>query len=357
VKRQHILSLVGVFLVLAASLAYLLGIILHVPVTGGSTTITVSMPRTGGLFEGSGVTYDGIVVGKVTDLRLTPDGVRATARLNAGSEIPRDSGVRVRSLSPIGEQYLDFRSRIEGAPYLRSGDEVIAQAVDLPATVAGLAITLDKLMSQVDPAKVRTVLSELSTGLSGAEDDLQQLTADSLTLIGTLADHSELIDDFLLQGNTLLRVGADNQAIIIAATEDFATFSAWLKGYQPQLTLERAPDEIEQLRLLVGELTEVLPGFLDAQGDLATILDARNPHVRAFLQDFPVGVSEFADSISNGRLQIDQLLRRGPYCDYITVERNARDTSYRPLQEDGHCSTALRAYSQRGTQFAPRPVD
>lgn len=38
-----------------------------------------------------------------------------------------------------------------------------------------------------------------------------------------------------------------------------------------------------------------------------------------------------ADLMRNSRLQLDQLLRSGPWCDYATVERSPRDTSHRPL--------------------------
>jgi virulence factor Mce-like protein len=356
--RQHWISLGGVLVVLVACVAYLMGGVLHMPITGRTTTVDVTMPLTGGLYEGAGVTYKGIVVGKVTDIALTDDGVRAEVRLDAGTQIPKDSSVRVRSLSPIGEQYLDFQPRTASEPFLSSGDSVTAEATDIPHSVADLSISLDKLMTQVDPAKVRTILSELSTGLSGAEADMQRLTADSLSLVDTLDDNSGLIADFLLQSRRLLRVGVDKRANIIAAAGDSATFVAWLRHYQPELyrTLNRAPGQIEEMRRLVRDLTSVMPAFLDAQGDVSEILNARDPHLRALLQDFPAGISQLADALRGGRVQIDQLLRRGLYCDYPTAERNPRDTRYRPLQEDGSCSTTLRGYSQRGAQFAPGPV-
>ena len=357
-KRQHWLSLAGVLLVLVACGTYLLTSVLRIPVTGSATTVEVAMPRAGGLYDGAGVTYNGIVVGKVTTVGLTDDGVTVTVRLNAGTQIPEDSDVRVRSLSPIGEQYLDFQPRRSDGPYLDDGDTITAHASDLPQTVADLAISLDELMTQVDPVKVRSVFTELSTGLSGAEDDLQRLTADTLTVIDTLDDNSGLVVDFLRQSNRLLRVGADSKANIIAATRDYATFIAWLRSYQPELyrTLDKAPGQMEEMRQLIQDFSSLLPAFLDAQADVSDFLNARNPHIRALLQDFPAAVDQLADAIRNGRLQLDQLLRRGPWCDYPTTERSPRDTSHRPLQDGGHCSTSLTDYAQRGAQFAPPPA-
>lgn len=357
-KRQHVLSLGSVAAVLVACTIYLVVGVLRVPVVGGATTVEISMPRTGGLFETAGVTYNGIVVGTVTDVGLTRGGVSVRVRLHPGARIPSDSEVRVRSLSPIGEQYLDFQPRTAEGPYLGDGDRITADAADLPQSIGDLAISLDELMTQVDPVKVRSVLGELRTGLDGAEDDIQRLTADSLTLVDALDDSSGLLVDFLGQSNRLLRLGVDSKADIVTASRDYATFISWLRTYQPELyrTLARAPGQMEEMRRLMHDLGAVLPGFLGAHADVSEFLNARNPHLRALLQNFPAAVSQLADVMRHGRLQLDQMLRRGPWCDYPTVERAPRDTSYRSLQDGGGCSTSLRDHAQRGAQFAPGPT-
>jgi len=355
VNRKHLASATGVLTVFAVCVAYLLGSVLHTPVGRESSEITVDMPRTGGLFVGSAASYRGLVVGKVTDLVLTDDGVRATVRLEPDAKVPSDSAVRVRSLSPIGEQFLDFRPRSGEGPYLRQGDTVTAEAVDLPRTVADLSISMDKLIGQIDVDQVHTVLSELGTGLSGAEDDLQRLVRDGLLVVETVDDNIGVVDDLLHDSRTLLRIGADHRGSIVRATRSYADFVRWLRRYQPELyrTLDRAPGQIESLRSLLADLTDVLPGYLEAQGSLAEILRARDPHLRALLRDFPLGVEAFASTMRDRAVQFDLLLRRGPLCDYATTERSPRDTSYRRLQEDGRCSTGLTTYSQRGAQFAP----
>jgi phospholipid/cholesterol/gamma-HCH transport system substrate-binding protein len=357
VKRAHWLSLGGVVVVLLACVAYIFGSLLRVPVAGSATQVNVEMARTGGLFVGSGVSYRGVVVGKVTALELTENGVRANVRLDPDVEIPVDSRVQVRSLSPIGEQYLDFQPRRQDGPTLRNGDTVTGDSVDLPQTVAALSVSLDRLIGQVDLRKVRLVLSELGTGLSGAEGDLQRLLADGLTVVDTLDNNVGVVDSLIADGNTVLRIGADTRGEILQGTRSAAVFTGWLRRFQPDLyqTLERAPGQIEQLRRLVLDLTDVLPGFLDAQGSLSDILRARDPHLRELLQSFPLGLEALASAINDNRVNFDLLARRGPVCDYVTRERDPRDTTHRDLQDDGRCSSSLTTYSQRGAQFAPPP--
>lgn len=355
IKPTYLYSLAGVGLVLVTCVVYLYGSVLRAPLLTPATNVKVDLPRTGGLYVGSGVSYRGIVVGKVTDIELTANGVRAAVRIAPGTHVPSRSRVQVRSLSPIGEQHLDFQPLTSASSFLRSGDVVTASAPDVPTTVADLAVSLDRLMGQMDPAKVHTVLRELSTGLGGAEEDLQRLIADSSSLIGTFDRNAGLLTRFASESHTLLQVGADSRDDLIAATSDLATFTTWLRAYQPELyrALGRGPEQISQLRKLVADLVDVMPSYLEAQGDLSSILNARNPQIRSFLQDFPAGVNLLAGAMSDGRLQIDQIMRRGPYCEYPTRPRDPRDTRYRPLQDKGHCSESLREYSQRGAQFAP----
>ena len=82
--NRLVLSAVGLVAALVACTGYLFAVVLDAPLTGRPATVTVELPRTGGLFEGSPVTYRGVRVGTVTDVRLDPDGrwrIRAGARV------------------------------------------------------------------------------------------------------------------------------------------------------------------------------------------------------------------------------------------------------------------------------------
>ena len=353
--RKHLLSLGSAALVLVVCVYYILTTVLTSPF--GASTITVDLPLAGGLYQGSDVTYRGIVVGKVTDFRLASRGVAATVSLQPGADIPRGAAARVRSLSPIGEQFLDFEPTTTSGPFLRSGDVVAASATDVPTTVADLATSMNTLMSEIDPVKVRTVLGELNTGLAGAEQDLQSLAVNGTSLASTLDSQAGVIVRLLSSGQAALQLGADSRSQIVALTRSYATFAEWLQSYQPQLyaMLDKAPGQIEEMRHLIRSLAADMPSFLEAQASVAGILNTRNAALRALLQYFPAGLEAFASTISGGRVQLDIVARKGLQCVYSTIERTPQDTTYRPLQEGGYCSSSLTTYSQRGAQFAPRP--
>ena len=76
----------------------------------GHITVTLQLPAAGGLYRFSNVTYRGVQVGKVTEVQ-TVDGkrVEATLSLNTSPKIPANLKAKVRSVSAVGEQYVDLQ--------------------------------------------------------------------------------------------------------------------------------------------------------------------------------------------------------------------------------------------------------
>ena len=63
------LSAVGIVVVFLVAIAYLFAAVLDQPLTERPINVEVELEQTGGLFEGSVVTYRGVKVGKVTEDR------------------------------------------------------------------------------------------------------------------------------------------------------------------------------------------------------------------------------------------------------------------------------------------------
>ena len=70
----------------------------------GRMTVTLELPRTGGLYRFSNVTYRGVQIGKVTDVHATRSGAMATLSLDSSPKIPADLQASVLSVSAVGEQ-------------------------------------------------------------------------------------------------------------------------------------------------------------------------------------------------------------------------------------------------------------
>lgn len=80
----------------------------------------------------SNVTYRGVQVGKVTAVGPTATGTKATLGIDNSTKIPADVHAAVRSMSAVGEQYVDLVPCSESGPYLRDGSVIAARDISIP---------------------------------------------------------------------------------------------------------------------------------------------------------------------------------------------------------------------------------
>ena len=355
--RKHLVSAAGIGSVFVLCVLYIFAVALKTPLTEKPVEVGVTLPRSGGLYKGSEVTYRGVRVGRVTELNLTDDGVHAMVRLDSTARVPTDARPKVRSLSPVGEQYIDFQPASSSGPFLTSGDTVRGSAEDLPTALATAAINLDELIKQIDPPTVRLVLTETAKGLEGTEEDLQRLLVQSLELLEDFNARWPQTERLINNGDRLLQLGADLIPDFNSITEDAETFAAWLRDIDPVLVdmLEDGPGQIEELRRLVRDADEVLGTYLDPYITLADINAAREPHLRALLENYPRGFRALSSAIHGGAAHLDAFFEHFEYCGYNQDEHEVLDTTRYPFQDDGHCPRDSSA-SQRGAQWAPGPL-
>jgi len=351
------LSAVGVVVVFMIAIAYIFAAVLDQPLTSRPVTVDVELEQTGGLFEGSVATYRGIKVGKVTEIVPTDDGVVATVRLSAGTDIPADSFVRVRSLSPVGEQYLDFQPESTEGPFLETGDTIGAESTDLPESLSATVVAVQAVLDQIDDKKLRIVLGELSTALAGTGDDLGWILDQGTDLLATLDEVWPETNRVITNAGTVLRVVSDNEGSLRTLGTKAKQFAAFLRSYEPewQKVLDRTPGQIDDLMALIRDADEVLPGFLDTGVSFTDVAMAYEPHLRALLQEYARGLGALVAVLGHNRLNVEILPVHTARCDYGTTRHEPYDPERHALQADGACSASF-AHLQRGAAHAPGPV-
>ena len=350
-------SFFGVVLIFLLTVAYLFSAVLDTPLLGGTKEVRVEMSATGGLFEGSAVTYRGVKVGKVRTIELTESGVVATVAITAKDEIPVASVAQVRSLSPVGEQYLDFQPTTTAGPYLKDGSVVPASSTDLPKTLASTVIAVNKVLDQVDADQLRTLLVELSTGLAGTGEDLGRLVDQGQQLLVDLNSVWPETDRLLDNASAVLAIGPSRATEIRDLARTSRQFAAFLKNYDPELrqTLADAPDQIKQLSALVSDASAILPTFLDEAVPFSDLIRPYAPHLGALLAGYGPGLGVLGKAISDGTLHIEGIPQRPTKCTYGTDRRDPKNPEQRPLVKSGTCSPST-PNMQRGANQAPGPV-
>lgn len=216
---------------------------------GQSTTISVNLPESGGIFPNAEVTLRGVQVGRVQSLHLTADGVRADLRIDKGLRIPSDTLVKVANLSAVGEQYIDLRPRTSRGPYLRAGQALPVSAATVPIAVTELLVELDRLATSIGKPELHTMVVELGQAFTGSAKDLGTVLDQTMRLTDALTHAQPATTDLLRDSEHVL----DTQIDLRTALRQFS-------------------DALDQLTTTVVRADPDLRRFLtDAPGTIASV--------------------------------------------------------------------------------------
>ncbi len=299
-----IFAIVGIIGAVVMALTYiqaptLLGI--------GRMTVTLELPATGGLYRFSNVTYRGVEIGKVTAVTLTSHGAKATLSLGSSQKIPADLQAEVRSISAVGEQYVDLRPRTDAPPYLRDGSVIAMRDATIPQPVGPVLDKTSALINSIPTGKLSALLDEAFKGFNGAGYDFGSLFDSAARLSGGLNGVADRARTLTEDTGPLLDSQAQTTDAIRLWARSLAGFSDQLVTNDSQVRslLEKGPGALDETSRLLEQLKPTLPVLLANLTTVGEILMTYNasleqilvllPPLMAALQSFapsrnPIGV-------------------------------------------------------------------
>lgn len=352
----------------AVGLLYLGGSYLGVidRITGKGYDVTVRLPGSGGLFEGSEVTYRGVKVGKVEKMTVHRDGLELRVRMQEGTRVPKGSPVFVHNLSAVGEQYLDFEPAGKDGPMLRDGDVVTGTDDSLPVGEDVLVTNLNDLVTSLDPASLNTVVSELGTMFRDNAEPLRSLVDDGQKFVQAATDHEDATTSLINSAQTVLQTQVDQGDNIRSFSRDLALLLGTVEKSDKDLrtVLSDAGPATDEATALVSMLRAKLPPALENLYSVNDMLNARLPALEQLLVTFPrlvaAGPSALADRYGDklGRINLN-LTQTGPACmdGYMPTSdwRRPSEESYLPYYP-AECLSGP-PVNMRGMKYAPDPID
>ncbi|MBT2443580.1 MCE family protein [Streptomyces sp. ISL-36] len=316
----------------------------------------------GGIYEGAEVTYRGVPVGRVGDLRLTDSGgVSVALFLEDSPTIPADTLAVVANRSAVGEQYVDLQPRSVGGPRLRDGSTIPRRNTRVPVPATEMILSLDRLVGSVDKRDLRVTVDELGKAFAGTGPHLTRLVDSGNALVesasGSLPETIALIED----SRKVLKTQADQGSSITSFSRDLAALTAQLKTSDGDLRAligngTSAAQEIDALMKGNRPHLPVLLGNLISGGQITL---ARLPGVEQALVTFPVVVEgSYTVVPGDGTTHFGLVVNADdpPPCrqGYGTQRRDPADTSDRPADTGAHCAAPRGGpTSVRGAQNAP----
>lgn len=259
----------------------------------GRITVTLELPASGGLYRFGNVTYRGKQIGTVTGVRLTRDGAEATLSLDTSPEIPEDLRAEIRSVSAVGEQYVELLPRTGSSPYLRDGSVIPVRHTSLPQPIGPVLDRAEALVDSIPKDKLGDLLDETFSAFNGAGYDLGSLIDSSSRVIGDIrgvADQTRtLIDDSV----PLL----DSQARASDATRlwarSLAGVSEQLRANDPQIRtlLNTGAGAAREASKLLSQIKPTLPILLANLSTVGQVLVTYNASLEQVLVLLPPNVA------------------------------------------------------------------
>ncbi|CAJ1503520.1 MlaD family protein [[Mycobacterium] kokjensenii] len=255
----------------------------------GRVTVKLDLPETGGLYRFSNVTYNGVQIGTVTDVALTDHGVRATLSLDRSPKIPADLVAAVRSVSAVGEQYVDLLPRSDGGPYLHNGSVIAASDTEVPQQVGPMLDQVSKLVDSIPKEKLSGLLDETFLAFDGAGYDFQSLLDSATTISGDANRVSDKIRKLVDDGAPLLDSQNQSTDAIRTWARSVAGITEQVAVNDPQLRtiLQRGPGFADEVSGLMKDLKPTLPILLANLVTLGQVLMVYNPSLEQLMVLLP----------------------------------------------------------------------
>jgi phospholipid/cholesterol/gamma-HCH transport system substrate-binding protein len=177
ITRRVVANLVSFFVLSAVLIGLgvvnLLGDPLRPP-----TVVSTVLPDADGLYPGFTVTLNGVAVGSVDRIGLTPTGARVSMAIDAGRRIPDDVAARVEVANALGQQQIDLVPQRGGAaPPLAQGAVIPVAPGGAPADIGQVIATATGFLRAIPVGSLNTVLRQTSVALDGEAGNLHTIIA------------------------------------------------------------------------------------------------------------------------------------------------------------------------------------
>lgn len=328
---------------------------LRLPATFGIGTYGVSADFVagGGLYKNANVTYRGVAVGRVESVGLNPNGVTAHMRLNSGTAIPSNVTATVRSVSAIGEQYIDLvPPENPSSTKLRNGFRIQRQNTRIGQDVADLLRQAETLLGSLGDTRLRELLHEAFIATNGAGPELARLIESARLLVDEANANYPQVSQLIDQAGPFLQAQIRAGGDIKSLADGLARFTWQLRAADPRLrdTLADAPDAIDEANTAFSGIRPSFPALAASLANLGRVGVIYHKSIEQLLVVFPALFAAIITSAGGvpqdegAKLDFKIDLHDPPPCmtGFLPppLVRSPADESVREIPRDMYCKTA-----------------
>ena len=332
-------------------------------------SVYAMFPDAGGVFTNQEVTYRGITVGQVGEMKVVEDGVSIELKIEEKyNEIPKENvEARVMFKSAVGEQFVDILPATDGEPFLADGDEIPMEQNSIPVSTQELLSTLEAVLRGVPPESLKGAVDALGVGLTGHGPDIA-------TIIESMAELAELFAERAPEVQSILRNGTEVGEAFVDSGDDFRRAIQQLVAVSEELSQDRGDLQrlLENTNITSEEVTRLLTEY-DANidrflPDLAAVNALQAEHagdLHDLFRFLPSGLGNIAKSFETktGMIRFGLVTdTENPGCSYGTERRSPanREPKLPPRNADcGGAPSSRQAASSAGSakSGSTSPID
>jgi len=332
---------------------------LHLPsaVGIGSYDITANFKAGGGIYQNANVTYRGVTIGRVESVGLTNDGVVAGMRLNTNTPVPDNVTATVKSVSAIGEQYVDLVPPAPGNEpasnkNLRDGSNIGVDRTAVGQDIAGLLTQADRLVNSVGDSRIQDLLRETFKAFNGSGPELARLIQSSRLLVDEANSNYGQTTQLIDQAGPFLDAQVRSGDDIKSLADGLARFTTELAHADPQLrsVLQTVPGAAQAANTTFDGIRPSFPMLAANLANFGRIGVIYHKSIEQALVIFPalmaalITVGGGLPADEGGKLDFKVDLGDPPPCSTGFIPppliRSPADTTLRDLPTDLYCKTA-----------------
>lgn len=358
-KRRVLMAVIGLTAIMLIAGGYIAVSGLRVNPARRTMSVRVLLEESGGLLANQDVTVRGIPVGRITAVNLTEHGVEAVAEINSRTRIPRDSPVRVSGLSAAGEQYLDFRPERGGGPYLTDGTVISESQTTIPMSLAHIIDDSHGALAQLEPEKIKTMLSELRVSRDGASK-LASILDGSIFLSSTLAGVLPQTVSMLRNTGVLFNTLADTNAGLRRTSLDLQNVLGGVNAMDGgfRTLVDNGAGQAASIDNLLSDNRDSIVALLENMTTVSRLLYLRVPALQNLWRPDHESLIDHISTIfhDNGIWAIGHAYPHYA-CDYNLPRHSPMQVDSPEPYRYTYCNNPDPSVLVRGARNAPRPPD
>lgn len=340
-KTKIKVNIVG-FIVLSVVLIYSMATQV-LAVLQDTYSVNAIFPDAGGVFTNQEVTYRGVTVGQVGEMKVVEEGVSIELLIRETVKVPSENTqARVMFKSAVGEQFVDLLPSSDGAPYLEDGSTIPLSQTLIPVSTQELLATVEGVLRGVPPEALKGAVDALGLGLTGRGSDIATILRSTAKLATLFAERAPEIQGILNQGTTVGAEFLETRREFAAAIRDLVSVSASLSGSTDDLEglLKGMNLTSDEVTALIEQYRPVIEQVVRELADVNALQVKHADDVSRLLLELPNGLnavtSTFEPDTGMIRFGLVQDNER-PACSYGTDRRKPEDRGERDVPKDASC--------------------